>query len=323
MRRNVNGYGADDHSLALRAAWLHYVGGLTQAAVARKLKLTSVKTHRLIARAVADGAVKFSIDGDIVECLELEAALAKRYGLSVCEVTPDLAESGLPLRALGLAGASYLARLIDRSAGHMIGLGHGRTLAAVVNELAQRTASNVRFVSLLGGLTRHYAANPHDVMHRIAQRTDAPAHVMPVPFCANSPDDRSVLLSQHGVSEVFAMAQTAPIKLVGIGTVDDDAQLLRAGMIEDADLAEIIDAGAVGELLGHFFDVHGGRIATALDGRTLAVSLAECGDDQLVAIAGGIDKTESIAAVLQSGSLTGLIIDESTAREVLQRGDAR
>ncbi len=103
-----------DDSLVIRAAWLHYAGGLTQAAVAERLGLPSVKTHRLIARAVADGMVKVSIDGDIVECVDLEMRLAARYGLDYCELAPDLGEEGLPLFALGLAGASFLRREIER-----------------------------------------------------------------------------------------------------------------------------------------------------------------------------------------------------------------
>ena len=47
-------------SLAIRAVWLHYAGGLTQSAVAERLGIPSVKAHRLIARAVADGVVKVS-----------------------------------------------------------------------------------------------------------------------------------------------------------------------------------------------------------------------------------------------------------------------
>ena len=65
-----------ESSLAIRAVWLHYAGGLTQAAVAERLGIPSVKAHRLIARAVAEGALKVTIDGDIVECLELEQRLA-------------------------------------------------------------------------------------------------------------------------------------------------------------------------------------------------------------------------------------------------------
>jgi DNA-binding transcriptional regulator LsrR (DeoR family) len=310
------GNGGREFSLALRAAWLHYAGGLTQAAVAKKLGLTSVKTHRLIARAVAEGAVKLTIDGDIVECFELESALAERYGLSVCEVAPELPERGLPLRALGIAGAGYLNRLLDSSPGQTIGLGHGRTLAAAVGELAHRTTEGIRFVSLLGGLTRNFSANPHDVMHRIAERTGAPAHVMPVPFFANTANDREVLLAQRGVREVFEMAEAAPVKLVGIGTVNTDTQLVRSGMITPAEIETIADTGAVGELLGHFFDSDGRIVDTPLTGRTIAVSVARGSPSRVIAIAGGLEKTESIAAVLASGMLSGLVIDEGTARRL-------
>ncbi len=78
-----------DDSLALRAAWLHFVAGMTQSAVAKRLGLPSVKAHRLIAKAVADGAVKVTIDGDITECIDLENRLADLYGLDYCEVAPD------------------------------------------------------------------------------------------------------------------------------------------------------------------------------------------------------------------------------------------
>lgn len=305
-------------SLAIRAVWLHYAGGLTQAAVAERLGIPSVKAHRLIARAVADGVVKVSIDGDIVECIDLEGRLAARYGLDYCEVAPDLGEDGLPLRTLGLAGASYLRREIERGEHQVIGLGHGRTLAAAVQQLPRLHARQVRFVSLLGGLTRNYAANPYDVMHRLAERTAAQAYVMPVPFFANSVEDREVLLEQRGVRDVFEMAKRASLKLVGIGTVDLQAQLVSSGMIEPDEIAEIAAAGGVGELLGHFFDAQGRSLATTLTARTLAAPLGEPGAHHMVAVAGGMAKVAAIAAVLTSRRLTGLITDECTAKAILE-----
>ena len=305
-----------EQSLAIRAAWLHYVGGLTQTAVAKRLGMTSVKAHRLIARAVADGAVKVTIDGDIVECVELEVKLAARYGLDFCEVAPDLDELGLPIRTLGMAGAGFLRRQIELGTTPVIGLGHGRTLAAMVQNLPRIEAADLKFVSLLGGLTRNYSANPHDVMHRIAEKTGARAYVMPVPFFANTAEDREVLLAQRGVAEVFAMAQGAGLKLVGIGTVEADAQLVASGMIEPKEIKAIQAAGGVGELLGHFFDDKGRILQTQLTARTLAVSFTEVGD-QIIAIAGGPDKVQSIRAVLSSRRLKGLITDEATARALV------
>jgi DNA-binding transcriptional regulator LsrR (DeoR family) len=307
-----------EESLAVRAAWLHYAGGLTQAAVAKRLGLPSVKTHRLIARAVADGAVKISIDGAIIECAKLEYELCRRYELDFCEVAPDLGEEGIPLRALGIAGAAFLRREIEQGAGRLIGLAHGRTLAAAVQQMPRIDGAAVRFVSLLGGLTRNYAANPHDVMHRIAEKTGAQAYVMPVPFLANSAEDREVLLAQRGVKEVFDLARRAELKIAGIGTADANAQLVVVGMIERREIAEIKAAGGVGEMLGHFFDAKGRVVETAFTARTLAVDLNGPSSGRIVAIAGGREKTEAIRAVLASARLKGLVTDEATARLLLE-----
>ena len=140
-----------ESSLAIRAVLLHYAGGLTQAAVAERLGIPSVKAHRLIARAVAEGAVKVTIDGDILECIDLEERLAARFRLGFCEVAPDLGETGLPLRTLGVAGASFLRREIERGEHRVIGLGHGRTLAAAVRQLPRLDPRGVRFCRCSAG----------------------------------------------------------------------------------------------------------------------------------------------------------------------------
>lgn len=306
-----------EQSLAIRAAWLHYAGGLTQAAVAKRLGLPGVKAHRLIARAVAEGVVKVTIDGEIVECAMLEDQLCARYGLDHCEVAPDLGEDGMPLRALGLAGAGFLRREIERGEHRVIGLGHGRTLAAAVRQMPRFDARAVRFVAVLGGLTRNYAANPHDVMHTLAEKTGAQAFVMPVPFFANSEGDRAVLLSQPGVRDIFDLSNSATLTFVGMGTADAGAQLVASGMIEAREIAEINAAGGVGEMMGYFFDATGRVLDTTLSARTLSVDLDRGQGQRIVVIAGGAEKVAAIRAVLNSGRLSGLITDEATARALM------
>lgn len=302
-----------EESLAVRAAWLHYAGGLTQAQVAERLGVTGVKAHRLIMRANEAGLVKVRIDGDVAECVELEDRLSRAFGLSYCEIVPDLYEEGLPVRALGIAGANYIQRSIELNGSGVIGVGHGRTLAAAVREMPHVEAAGVRFVSLLGGLTRNYAANPHDVIHRLAEKTGAQAYVMPVPFFANSVEDRLVLLSQRGVSDVFKLAATADLMIVGIGTAEPHAQLVSSRMVEMSEITEVKARGGMGEILGHFFDAAGRPIETSLTQRTLSLGLEELRGRKIVAIAGGTEKTCAIRSVLMSGLLGGLITDKRTA----------
>ena len=309
-----------DDSLAVRAAWLHYVGGLTQAEVAARLGIPNVKAHRLIMWANQNGVVKFSIHGDVTECVAIETRLASLFGLDYCEVLPDLYDKSLLLRALGVAGAEFLQREIKNLQGQVIGIGNGRTLAAAIAAMPNVDAGDVRFVSLLGGLTRNYAANPHDVMHRLAEKTGAVSYVMPVPFFANSAEDREVLLSQRGVRQVFDLAAQADLMLVGIGTAELDSQLVVSQMIEVPEMQDVRNQGGVGEMLGHFFDAGGNPVETKLGERTLSPSLDSMRARRIVAIAGGPGKLAAIRSALLSGCLSGLIIDEQTASALV--GDA-
>jgi DNA-binding transcriptional regulator LsrR (DeoR family) len=310
----------DETSMATRAAWLHYAGGLTQAEVAKRLGLSSLKAHRLIMKANQEGLVKVYIDSEVAECVELEQALSEKFGLSYCEVAPDFESDDIPLKALGICGAQFLKREIESGETRLIGVGHGRTLAACVEYLPRTTSRNVRFVSLLGGLTRKFAANPHDVIHRLADRVAADAYVMPVPFFANTVEDRDVLFNQRGVLDVFNLANSADLLFVGIGTVEREASLVATGMIEMSELEEIKDGGGVGEFLGHFFNGEGEPIETPLSNRTFTLSRDNLKNRRIVAVAGGRFKTPAIRAVLRSGFLSGLITDERTAVELMKDG---
>jgi DNA-binding transcriptional regulator LsrR (DeoR family) len=309
----------DETSLATRAAWLHYAGGLTQSDVAKRLGLTSLKAHRLITKANQDGLVKVYIDGEVSECVALENQLMERFDLEHCEVVPDFDSEDLPLRALGRAGAQFLKREIERGEEALIGVGHGRTLAASVEYLPRTNAGKTRFVSLLGGLTRKFSANPHDVIHRLAERTGAEAYVMPVPFFANTVEDREVLLGQKGISDVFDLAKSAHLLVVGIGTAEPEASLVSTGMIERNEIEEIKKAGGAGELLGHFFNARGAPVETSLSERTLSLGRADLKDRRIVAIAGGRAKTLAIKSLLESGYLKGLITDERTALALVEQ----
>lgn len=313
------GTASRDHesSLAMRAAWLHYAGGLTQAEVAKRLGLTSLKAHRLITKANHDGLIRVVIDGDIGECVELETQLTQAYGLDYCEVVADLDPVELPLRALGIAGAQFLKREIDRGEPMLIGVGHGRTLAASVEYLTHTTAAHLRFVSLLGGVTRKFAANPHDVIHRLAERTGAQAYVMPLPFVANTVEDRDVLLGQRGIADVFDLAASSDLMFAGIGTAEREASLVATDMIEPSEIDEVKREGGVGELLGCFFDANGKPVEAALSQRIIALPREQLKGRRIVAVAGGKVKVPAINAVLESRYLSGLITDETTARALV------
>ena len=306
---------ADDAALATRAAWLYHAGGFTQTEVAEKLGLAPAKAHRLIARATRAGLVRVFVEGPIGGCIAAEDELRARFGLGFCRVVPALDEPGLPLRALGTAAASFLRDALERGEHRVIGVGHGRTLAAAVDFLPRAPAPQVRLVSLLGGLPRRISTGPFDVIHRLAEKTGAEAYLLPVPMVANTPADGAVLRAQRGVAETLALATEARLVLAGIGAVDSAAFLPMAGMVAPEEVRDLRARGATGEMLGRYFAADGRLIDTELHDRVIAVPPSAM--HGLVAVAGGEEKADAINAVLRSGLLHGLITDEPTARRLV------
>jgi len=308
--------------LAARAAWLYFSGGLTQAQIAKRLGVPTTKAHRLVARATREGLVRVFVDASVSECSFLEEKLSDRYGLELCRVAPDLGQDGMPLRALGLAGASFLRQALESRTHEVIGIGHGRTLAATVTELPTMRRTEGVIVSLLGGLTRKFAANPFDVIHRLAEKTGADAYFLPVPLYANSVADRDVLLAQRGVDRVFETCRSATLLLVGIGEVDSGSHLSEIGTVAPEEMRQLADRGAVGEVLGHYLDANGTPIKSDLSDRVMSLPIEAMADRMAVGIAGGPGKIEGIRAVLNGGHLKGLITDEATARGLVEDGEA-
>lgn len=314
---------ADDSATATRAAWLYHVGELTQSQVAARLGVPNAKAHRLIARATRAGLVRVFVEGPIGGCIALEEQLTGQFGLRFCRVVPNVDAASLPLRSLGAAAAIYLTEALERGEHRVIGVGHGRTLAAAIEQLPRVAAPNVCFVSLLGGVSRQTSANPFDVIHRLAEKTGAESWMLPVPFIANTAADRQVMLAQRGIAEAMQMAAQATLCLVGIGEVGGDAFIASTGMISPSEVQQLVARGAIGEVLGHYLDAGGIPVPTPLHERILSLPFDGLRGREVVGVAGGRDKPDAIRSVLRGGLLSGLITDEPTARRLTAEQPAR
>ena len=74
---------------AVRAAWLYYVEGLTQEAIAGAMGVSRAKVIRLLAAARDNGVVRIRIDGKGGEQIALERRLIGALGLAEAVVAPS------------------------------------------------------------------------------------------------------------------------------------------------------------------------------------------------------------------------------------------
>jgi DNA-binding transcriptional regulator LsrR (DeoR family) len=304
--------------LAARAAWLYYVGGKTQDEIATQLDVSRPGAQRLVALARDEGLIKVRIDHPLAECMRLAEVLKRRFALSRCDVVPsDPDASPGDAHYLAIAGAACLESFVARDEPTVLALGTGRTLRSAVEAMSRLQRPQHRFVSLVGNVARDGSSNPYDAVVVLADKTGGQRFLLPTPVLADTVSEREQLVHQRLYHAVHQVVEAAEAAFVGIGVIGQDAPLYADGFITDSDLAEQMERGAVGEILGWAVDTQGRVLAGSVNERITSVALSELRGRPLIAMAGGTRKAAAIRAILQGGWLSGLITDEVAATAVL------
>ena len=297
--------------LAARAAWMSFVGGLTQDQIAQELGISRQRAQRLVSRAGAEGLIRVRIDHPVAECLELERELRRRFGLARAQVVPTSGGSD-PTRALAPFAAPILERLFRAEAPQTIAVGTGRTLRMVVENMQQVDGAHHKLVSLIGNVSPDGSASFYEVIMRLGEKTSAKHFPMSVPVVARSMEEVELYHSLPHVRVSRDLAETANLAIVGIGQMTDDAPLRVDGFISDDEHAELQNAGAAGEMVGHVFDDQGRFLDHPVCRRMLGVRIFE-GKTPVLCIGGGTKKLRAIRAALAGKLISSLITDEPTA----------
>ncbi len=308
---------------AARAAWLSYVGGRTQDEIASQLGVSRPGVQRLLALARQEGLVKVHIDHPLASCMAMADALVSRFGLSFCDVVPSDPDNHDPRdhtsHFIAQAGAERLLRYVDRAEPLTLSLGTGRAVRATVETLSRLERPQHRFVSLVGNIARDGSANRYDGVMVLADKTGAERFLLPAPVVAGSVAEKHALLAQPLVRAVSDVAMESEAGFIGIGRIDPQATLFQDHFISEAELNELLDAGAVGELLGWPLDARGELIECSVTRRITSLALHRLAGQTLVGLAGGRDKGPAILAALRGGWLKGLVTDEQAARYIIDR----
>jgi Transcriptional regulator, contains sigma factor-related N-terminal domain len=204
--------------------------------------------------------------------------------------------------------------------GTRLGISWGQTLAGMVRFLQPRSVSGLSIAQLTGGLSDAEPGNQcHELVRHLAQLyPNSQVKYLHAPAIVDSEAIQAAMVSDRSVSAALEAAARSEIALVGIGSMGDDATLIRVGHLDQADRARLLQSGAVGTLNGRFFDALG-RPVGHLERRTIAISWDQMAAiPTVVAVAAGSTKARAIAGALETGCLDVLVTDEGTARSLLE-----
>ncbi len=306
--------------LLVRTAWLYYIEELTQQEIANQLYLPRVKVARLLKKARDEGIVEFHISKPTAH-LALEREFRSRFGLKdTLIVTTPLGKK--QLRAvLGKTAAEYLQPLFQP--GLMVGLGMGRTLAQIPGFIEPISDGGCIFVEMVGGIgSTDLGFDTYNVSWELAERCGGTAAHIFAPVLVENTETRTALLQDPNIVATLDRAAQCDVGLVGVGEVGPDMLLSQLGYYDDDALHGLRAIGAVGDILGHFFDVNGQPVRCEIDERLIALDLEQLpAIPTMIAVAGGMEKVEAILGVLRGSYVNVLITDMETAQAVLQKNE--
>ena len=313
----VRGTGHADR-LRIRVAWMYYVEQMTQSQIAEILNIGRVTVVRLLADARARNEVKISIEAKFSDAIELERGLERQFGLDRAVIAPVSTPDVDPVPAISAATGDFISDLVKPNM--QIGVGWGRTLNGSLPFIRGQTLPNFRVISLLGGIMAARRFNPAEFAWRFAEIFQGEGFLIPAPAIVDSPETRRSLIEKCGLSDVFEMTRALDAVLLSIGGETEKSTPWVVGYLNAEQRKSLAKAGAVGDLLFHFFDKAGNIVDHELNHRVMSAAIEPLRKVPIRVLAsGGRDKVNALIGAMKLVQPTVLITDEITAAKVLAK----
>lgn len=308
--------------LISRVAQMYHIEGRRQAEIAQHLRLSQATVSRMLKRAEAEDIVRTTVIPPVGTYADLESALRERFNLPeavVVECSED--RDGAIMARIGEAAAHLLE--VTLAPGEIIGVSSwSQTIFKMVENIHPQKSAQVKYVvQTLGGMgDPSVQTHATQLTTRLARLTGAEPKLLPVQGVTSSREAKLLMMADPFVRETIDLFGNITLAIVGIGAVEPSELLARSGNIFSArELADLTDAGAVGDISLRFFDKDGKAVKTRLDDRVIGMPLEDLTKvERVIALAGGAKKTAAISGALHVGVIDMLVTDKFTAQRLIE-----
>ena len=300
------------------AAWLYHHDNLNQSQIAKIMGVSRASVVKYLRQAREQHIVVVIVQPQIVARTELSLALKERFRLDGALVVPDDGGNGDVTQRVAVAGAQML--LQELRPRDVLGVAWGRTVLALSKALPRASLPEVTVVQILGSRSSDEGFSAEQCISNIAVRLGARCVNIFAPAVLSQAGLRERLLEEPLLKEQFTRVRSCNRMLLGVCTVQRNSLIYDTGLVSAETSAKYVARGAVGVISGRFFDVQGQPVLGESDERMIGLTLEEISRvPKRLAVAGGPEKTEAILGALRGGYITDLVVDERTARVLLER----
>lgn len=307
----------EENRLEVEVAFRYYYEQKTQGEIAKEMGLSRVKVQRILQKCLDTGIVRITIQDPLVRCVSLEKELQGHFGLAEVHVVMTPSNDAYVNQQVALKGAYVFDQKI--SEGMTVGVAWGRMVNEIVKSLQPRRVDNVKFVSMVGGLTTRSSLNPFSVINRFGELYGAEVCYLSAPAVVEDIALKEAIAEERSIIEVFEKMDDIDVAVVGIGGVTENSTLFETGYLSREELECFRSNGAVGEVLLFHYNIEGEIIEADFHNRLVGIGVERLRSiDTVIGVAQGQHKIESIIGAIRSGFINILITDEDTASGILE-----
>ncbi|MFK3939936.1 sugar-binding transcriptional regulator [Alkalihalobacillus sp. NPDC078783] len=308
----------EDRRLLVKAANLYYFDGWTQAQIAKKMSVSRPVISKMLNRARELGIVEIYIKDENAHTATLEHQLEKTFNLKEAMVVPTAGLTPEMIRrSVGKAAAYYVSKNLEGITS--MGISWGTALYNLVKEYPYENRPELNIVPLVGGMGRKLVDIHSNLLaYQLAQKVNGTCSYLYAPAMVESEDLKQRLIESEDIANVLEEGRQVQMALVGIGNPLLNSTMSTMEYLKEEDLVSLRKSGVVGDIGSRFYDVIGEQIKHPLNDRVIGLNLNELKKiPEVVGVAEGAHKVESLLIALKSGYLNVLILDDSTAQSLL------
>jgi len=303
----------------IKVCKLYYFDAWTQEKIAAKFGVSRPIISKALQKAREEGIVEIVIHDDEYEVLELEETLEKEFGLTEAIVVPtrDIADEMI-YGVVGRTAAQYVSRAV-RSA-KRIGVSWGMTLYHTVKEFSSENREDVKVIPLVGGMgATKIELHSNQIAYELSKKLNGHCESLYSPAIVESAELREMLAKVPNIASVLEEGKKCDVALVGIGNPFARSTMEETGYVSRNELEELKAHGVVGDINSFFIEADGRPSGHPINRRVIGIGLDHLKKiKNVIGIAFGLYKVDSILATLRGGYLNVLITDHSTAAQVIR-----
>lgn len=308
---------------ALRAAHLYYMQDLTMDAIAHELHTSRSSVSRLLSHARASGLVEISIHSPLDLPSRIEHEILERFEVQAHVIpVPDHASDVDRLDRVALSAARILGRFIDSNL--TVGLAWGSTMGAMSRHLVPKATHNSEIVQLngAGNLRTTGIVYASELLRRFGDAFGARVQQFPVPAFFDDPATKQAFWRERSTQRLLDLQGRLDLALFGIGSpfAEVPSHVYQGGYLERADYEGLSRDGAVGDVATVFYRADGSTEGIALNARATGPDFQTLRRaPRRICVVSGRAKLAGLRGALAAGLITDLIVDEGTARALIEQ----